>query len=160
MRYYIVLILLTVGLCATDEGMLVGEWISVTPVSNQGSRTTEKEYLKLHADYTFDTDFLVTVEKGSAYVKNLHIEGKGIWKTRGDILVIVVNDVKVPAAEEVYGVSQKSLEAIATTFRRRFKEDPIRILLIKQLNHEILVTENKRKQRVEYNRRSLSSYRR
>jgi len=152
MQKYIVLIMLTLGVCIANDAMLIGQWNSMTSTLNRGTRTIEKEYLKFNADYTFDILFLVTVEKGNAYVKNLRIEGRGIWKTRGEILVVVVKEVEVPVVGEVYGISQTSLDTIAVTFHNKFKEDPIRILVMQTLSPTILVTENKRKERVSYTR--------
>jgi hypothetical protein len=133
--------------------MLLGQWDSFTRGMNNGTETTEKEYLKFYDNYTFDILFLVTVKKGTAFVKDLRIEGTGIWKTRGNILVMYVKDVEVPVAGEVYGISQTSLESIAATFHNRFKNDPIRILVMKELSPQKLVTENKNKQLVTYKRR-------
>jgi hypothetical protein len=65
---------------------------------------------------------------------------------------VVVKDVEVPVAGEVYGISQASLEEIAATFHNRFKNDPIRILVIKELSQHTLVTENKRKELATYKR--------
>jgi hypothetical protein len=152
MKQFIFLMTVVLGLHAADDGMLLGQWNSVTSGLNNGTQTTEKEYLKFNTDYTFDVVFLVTVQKGNSYVKDLRIEGTGIWKTRGNILVVVVNNVKVPVAGEVYGISQASLEGIAATFHNRFKNDPIRILVMKKLNQATLVTENKRKQVITYTR--------
>ena len=130
---------------AANESMLIGQWNSVNSSVNNGSRITEREYLRFNADHTFGTVLFVTVKKGNAYVKDLRIEGTGTWKTRGNILVAVVNEVKVPVAGEVYQISQSSLENIAATFRNRFKNDPIRILVMKQLSRQKLVTENEKK---------------
>ncbi len=152
MKRFILFLILTLGLYAADDVMLVGQWNSVTRGLNNGTETTEKEYLKFNADYTFGVVFLVTVQKGTAYVKDLRIEGTGIWKTRGNILVMVVKDVEVPVAGEVYGISKGSLEEIAATFHNRFKNDPIRILVMKELGQQKLVTENKRKQLASYKR--------
>ena len=152
MKKLILFLLLVLGVNAADDAMLVGQWNSVTRGLNNGTQTTEKEYMKFNADYTFGVVFLVTVQKGNAYVKDLRIEGTGIWKTRGNILVVVVKDVEVPVAGEVYGISQTSLEQIASTFHNRFKNDPIRILVMKELGAQKLVTENKRKQIITYKR--------
>ena len=152
MKSFILFLILIFGLNAADDAMLVGQWNSVTSSLNNGTKTTEKEYLKFYDNYTFDILFLVTVEKGNTFVKDLRIEGRGIWKTRGNILVVVVNDVEVPVAGEVYGISRSSLEGIAATFHNRFKNDPVRILVMKELSRQKLVTQNKQKQLVTYKR--------
>jgi len=140
-RLYIFL-LLVFKLQAANEMMLTGQWNSITHSLNNGTKTTEQEFLKFNTDHTFKIILLVTVEKGNAFVKNLRIEGTGIWKTRGNVLVAVVNDMEVPSAGEVYQISQHSLESIASTFHNRFKNDPIQILVIKELSPNLLVTEN------------------
>jgi len=152
MKYFFAVWLLCINLYAGSETMLTGQWNSVSRGINNGTATTEREYLKFNADHTFGIVLLVTVKKGNAYVKDLRIEGTGLWKTRGNILVCVVNDVEVPVAGEVYQISQRSLESIAETFHRRFKNDPIRILVIKQLNQQTLATENEAKKITHYTR--------
>jgi hypothetical protein len=152
MKKFILFFTLIFCLNAADDAMLLGQWDSFTHGVNNGTKTIEKEYLKFYDNYTFDILFLVTVQKGNAFVKDLRIEGTGIWKTRGNILVVVVKDVEVPVAGEVYGISQASLEEIAATFHNRFKNDPIRILVIKELSQHTLVTENKRKELATYKR--------
>ncbi len=152
MRFLLFLAVWIITAQAADETMLLGQWNSVTQSINNGTRTTEKEYLKFYGDHTFEILFLVTVQKGNAYVKDLRIAGKGLWKTRGNILVVVVKNVEVPVAGEVYGISNDSLRTIASTFHDRFKNDPIRILVMKALSPHKLVTENKAKQIVQYKR--------
>ncbi len=152
MKRSILFLALTLFLHSADDALLLGQWDSTTRGLNNGTQTIEKEYLKFYDNYTFDILFLVTVQKGNAFVKDLRIEGTGIWKTRGNILVMDVKDVEVPVAGEVYGISQTSLQEIAATFHNRFKNDPIRILVMKELGQQKLVTENKRKQLVTYKR--------
>lgn len=152
MRILFIALLLVMGAQAGSEALLIGQWNSVSSGVNNGSSTTEREFLKFNADHTFGIVLLVTVKKGNAYVKDLRIEGTGIWKTRGNILVAVVDHIEVPAAGEVYNVSQGSLEGIAATFHDRFENDPIRILVMKQLSPQKLVTENEVKKLTTYTR--------
>ncbi|BAF71579.1 hypothetical protein [Sulfurovum sp. NBC37-1] len=140
-----IIFLFIVEVYAANEAMLIGQWNNVSTGVNNGTRITECEFLRFNADHTFGTVLLVTVKKGNAYMKDLRIEGTGTWKTRGNILVAVVNNIEVPVAGEVYRISQSSLENIAVTFHNRFKNDPIRILVMKQLNRQKLVTENEKK---------------
>ncbi len=152
MRHILLFIVAVLGLYAADESLLTGQWNSMTHSLNSGTKTTEKEYFKLNANHTFGIVFLVSVQKGNAYVKDLRIEGTGIWKTRGNILVVVVRDVKVPVAKEVYGISQSSLQSIASSFHSRFVNDPVRILVVKRLSRSELITENESGQTVQYRR--------
>ena len=152
MRWLLIFSLLVMEVYAANEAILIGQWNSVSSGVNNGTHTTEREFLRFNADHTFGTVLLVTVKKGTAYVKDLRIEGTGTWKTRGNILVAVVNDVEVPVAGEVYNISQSSLEGIAATFHNRYKNDPIRILVMKQLSPQNLVTENEAKMLTTYTR--------
>ena len=152
MKQIILLVFLTFSLHSAEDIMLLGQWNSVTYGVNKGTKIKEKEYLKFNADYTFGIVFLVTVKKGNAYVKDLRIEGSGIWKRRENILVVVVQNVEVPVAGEVYGISQASLKSISETFNDKFQNDPIRILSIKEISQHKLVTENKNKQSIVYQR--------
>jgi hypothetical protein len=153
MKRLYILLLLIFELQAANETILTGEWKSISNGVNNGTKTTEREFLRFNADHTFGIVLLVTLEKGNAYVRDLRIEGTGIWKTRGNILVVVVKDMEVPSASEVYQISQQSLEEIAARFHNRFKNDPIRILVMKELSPNKLVTENEVKQIVSYTRR-------
>jgi len=152
MKYLILITLLLIGLYGAEERLLTGQWKSITKSMNHGTRTIEKEYLSFNADHTFEIVFLVSVQKRESYVKDLRIEGKGIWKSRANVLVVVVNRVEVPVAKEVYGVSEASLKQIADTFHQKFLNDPIRIVFIKTLTHQHLVTENDQLQHIDYER--------
>jgi len=152
MKYGMVFLWLTLWVFGAEEGLLYGEWHTQNHSINRGTQTLEKEYLRFKADHTFTILFLVTVQKGAAYVKDLRIEGTGLWKTRGETLVVVVKEVKVPVAGEVYGISQASLEKMAKTFHDRFKYDPIRILHIETLTRTTLATENSDGQHIRYHR--------
>ena len=78
MKSFFIILLLFVKVYAGSETMLMGQWNSVSRGINNGTSTTEREYLKFNRDHTFGIVLLVTVKKGNAYVKDLRIEGTGI----------------------------------------------------------------------------------
>jgi len=152
MKQLIFFCMMVLSASAAEKYTLLGQWKAVTHTTERGTKTTEKEYLKFYPDHTLDILFLVTLQKGNAFLKDLRIEGRGIWKRRGNILVVVLKNVEVPVAGEVYGISGTSLKQIAETFHHRFQNDPIRILVVKQLGRHLLVTENTYRQQVTYRR--------
>ncbi len=97
----------------SEQAQLVGKWQGVIQTSNHGTRITEKEYFNLNADRTFSLTMLVNLKKDEAFVRDLRIEGSGIWRVKDDTLVLVVNKVEVPFAKEIYLISQESLRNLA-----------------------------------------------
>jgi hypothetical protein len=60
--------------------------------------------------------------------------------------------MEVPFAKEVYLISQASLRNLAESFKRRFQEEPIRILKIKSVDRNSLITENESLKQTHYSR--------
>ncbi len=142
MKVFIVMLMLILQLDAFDRSDLIGKWKALSKTTNEGSVTLEKEYLHLNADKSFNIVLLVSVQKGEAFVKDLQIKGSGIWKVSDETLVVVVNKLEVPFAKEVYLISQESLRNLAANFKRRFENEPIRILKIKSLDKLHFITVN------------------
>ena len=152
MRVLLLMLILVWDLGAVDRNELLGKWNSVGKLSNNGTLTIEKEYLHLNADRSFTIVLLVSLQKGEAFVKDLEIQGSGIWKVHEDTLVAVVNKIEMPFAKEVYLISQESLRNLADNFKRRFQEEPIRIFKIKSIDRNNLVTENEAFRQTNYSR--------
>jgi len=109
----------------------MGNWQSFTRTLNNGTETTEKEYLTLNANHTFALVILVSLKKDEAFVKDLRIEITGNWESRDNMLVYVIKTVNVPAAKEVYLISQRSLENLAANFKYKYENDTIHMGKIK-----------------------------
>lgn len=138
MKVLIMLLLLIVELSAVNTNELVGKWQAMRQGTNNGTLTIEKEYLTLKNNHTFSILVFVSVQKEDAFIKDLRIEGSGIWKVWNNTLVIVVNRVDVPKAGEIYRISQSSLRNLAATFKRKYKNEPIRINKIIALDQKRL----------------------
>ena len=152
MKVFILTLIFILKLSAMNPNEIVGKWQAVTHSTNSGTATTEQEYLHLNADHTFSIVILVSLQKGDAFIKDLRVEGSGIWKTRDNTLVVVVKKVEVPAAKEVYLISQQSLENLAANFQSRFKNEPIRISIIKSIDKNSLTTINEKLKETHYRR--------
>ena len=152
MRALIIFIVGLYGLHASNLNTIYGKWHSIEETNNQGTVTIEKEYLHLNEDKTFSILVFVSVQKGDAFIKDLRIEGKGIWKLWEDKLVIVVKDVQVPMAGEVYRISQASLRNLAENFKSRFTNEPIRINMVQSIGDKYLTTRNERGKVTHYKR--------
>ena len=152
MKVLMMILLFMLELSAMSPNEIVGKWQAVTHLLNNDTATTEKEYLYLNADHTFSIVILVSLQKGDAFIKDLRVEGSGIWKRRDNTLVVVIKEVKVPAAKEVYLISQQSLENLAANFQNRFKNEPIRISIIKNIDRNTLTTVNERLKETRYTR--------
>ena len=137
---------------ASNTDTIDGTWYAMQQSTNNGTLTIEKEYLTLKADQTFSIVVLVSVQKGDAFIRDLRIEGSGIWKVWQDKLVVVVEDVQVPNAAEIYLISQVSLQNLAANFKSRFVNEPIRIHIIKSRDHNHMTTENERGKVTNYTR--------
>lgn len=152
MKVWILMLMLVLELCAVDRTAVIGKWQAVSQVTNNGTLTIEKEYLHLNADKTFSIMLLVSVKKGDAFIKDLQIKGSGIWKVSDHTLVVVVNQVDVPFAKEIYRISQASLRTLADNFKRKFQNEPIRIITIKSMDQNTLITVNEALKEIDYTR--------
>jgi hypothetical protein len=152
MKVIILMLILIWELGAVDRNEVLGKWKAVAKSTNNGTLTIEKEYLHLNTDRSFTIILLVSVQKDDAYIKDLKIKGSGIWKVHENTLVAVVNKMEVPFAKEVYLISQASLRNLAESFKRRFQEEPIRILKIKSVDRNSLITENESLKQTHYSR--------
>lgn len=87
-----------------------------------------------------------TVKKGSYLIKNLKIVADGIWKLNGDTLVLVLQQVRVPEVEDVKGFKRSDINRLATTLRKKYLDDPIKIFKITNMDqsHIILLYEDGR----------------
>lgn len=150
MKVFMIILVVMLELSAMSPNEIVGKWQTVTYSTNNGTATTEKEYLYLNADHSFSIVILVSLQKGDAFIKDLRIEGSGIWKRRDNMLVVVVKKVEVPAAKEVYLISQRSLENLAGNFQNRFENEPIRISIIKSIDRNTLTTVNEKLRETRY----------
>ena len=151
-KVFILILALIIELNAADKKLLTGTWKSVVKSNNGGTAIIEKEYLYLNSNSTFTLVLLVSVQKGDAFVRDLEIKGSGIWKVSNRTLVAVVNKMEVPFAKEVYRISQESLRNLAATFKHRFEKEPIRILTIKNIDQNNLVTVNEASTQTHYRR--------
>ncbi|MEA3432977.1 MAG: hypothetical protein U9R13_00180 [Campylobacterota bacterium] len=150
MKVLMMILLFMLELSAMSPNGIVGKWQAVTHSLNNDTATTEKEYLYLNADHSFSIVILVSLQKGDAFIKDLRVEGSGIWKRRDNTLVVVIKEVKVPAAKEVYLISKQSLENLAANFQNRFKNEPIRISIIKSIDKNNLTTVNEKLKETRY----------
>ena len=152
MKTLLIVMLFLVELHAVNLNALYGKWYSTEQTTNQGTLTIEKEYLTLNANRTFSILVLVSVQKGNAFIRDLRIEGSGIWKVWQDKLVIVVKDVQVPKAGEIYLISQASLRNLAANFKSKFVNEPIRISIIQSMDNRHLTTSNEQGKITQYKR--------
>ncbi len=152
MKAFIIMITLMLELSAVSQNEIMGKWYAVSQTTNNSTLTIEKEYLHLDRDRTFSMVILVSLQKEDAFIKDLRIEGSGIWKVWNNTLVAVVNKVKVPSAGEVYLISQKSLENLSETFKRRFKNEPIRVMMIESIDKNNMIIFNEKEKKTHYKR--------
>ena len=152
MKTLLILMVCIFELHAVNLNALYGKWYSTEQTTNQGTLTIEKEYLTLNVNRTFSIIVLVSVQKGDAYIRDLRIEGSGIWKVWEDKLVIVIKDVQVPKAGAIYRISQASLRNLAENFKSKFVNEPIRISIIKSIDNRHLTTSNEKGKITHYKR--------
>jgi len=151
-RGILLLCLSAVTLSATLPHELVGNWYAYRESNTNGTMTVEKEYLQLQANNTFTIQLFVSVKKGDAFIKDLRIEGSGIWKNRENTLVIYIKAVKVPFAKEIYLISQESLRNLANNFKYKYENEPLRIVFIESFTHKQMTTSNEKSITTVYSR--------
>jgi len=127
MKVLMILLVLMVELSAVSTNEIVGKWQAKRQVTNNGTVTTEKEYMTLNRNHTFTILVFVSVQKGDAYIKDMRIDASGTWKVWNNTVVLVIKKVEVPNAAEIYRISQESLRNMAENFKRKYNNDPIRI---------------------------------
>ncbi len=152
MKVFMLIMAVMLELSAVSQNEVTGKWYTVTQTTNNGTYTTEKEYLHLNADRTFSIVVLVSLQKKEAFVKDLRIEVSGIWKVWNNIIVAVVKKVNVPSAKEVYLISQESLSNLSKTFKHKFQNEPIRIHTIHHIDKNSLITVNEKAKKTSYKR--------
>ena len=154
MKYILCVLLLSLFLNAEQpvHDMTVGNWHTVTTSTSENrTRVTEKEFLHLKADHTFEITILVNLKKGEHFIKDLQVKASGIWKRYITTLVVVIQNIEVPFAKEVSNtISQRSLEALAGTYQARLRESPIRINTITLLTNTNLTIVNEKGIATEY----------
>jgi len=150
MRVFMIMLALMLDLHAVDQMVIVGKWQGVTQTSNHGTSIIEKEYFYLNADRTFSLTMLVNLKKSDAFVRDLRIEGSGIWRVKDDTLVLVINKVEVPFAKEIYLISQESLRNLADNFKHKFEDEPIRLSTIKHVDNANLILINEALKETQY----------
>jgi len=152
MKVFILILVFMLELSAVSQNQIIGKWQSSIQTTNNGTLTIEKEYLHLNADRTFSIVLLVSIQKEEAFIKDLRIEGSGIWKLWNNTLVAVVKKVEVPSAKEVYLISQESLRNLSETFKRKFQNEPIRMSTIQSIDKNNLITVNEKAKKTSYRR--------
>ena len=155
MKRFMLFVICTLFLNAQQvHDMTVGNWHTVTTSKSENrTRITEKEFLHLRADHTFDITILVTLKKGEHFIKDLQVKGSGIWKRYITTLVVVINKIEVPFAKEVSNsITPQSLQALASTYQARLKDNPIRINTITLLTKDRLTIVNEKGVKTEYSR--------
>lgn len=152
MKVLMVFLLIMVELNAVSTNELIGKWQSRRETNTNGTLTIEQEHLHLKGNHTFSIVLFVSIRKGDAFIKDLRIEGSGIWKVWENTLVAVVQKIEVPKAGEIYLISQASLRNLAATFKRRYENEPIRINKIMALDQNNLTLINEKEVKTAYKR--------
>jgi len=144
MKIFFLMLFASMSLFAVTPNALLGNWYAYRESSLNGTQTIEKEYLHINGNRTFTIQLFVSVQKGDAFIKDLRIEGSGIWKSRDNTLVLYIKKVEVPFAKEIYLISQESLRNLANNFKYKYESVPLRILDIKSLSATQLVTSSEK----------------
>jgi len=142
MKWLIILCILFIEVYGVTPQALDGNWYAYRQSKDNGTVTVEKEYLHLNVNHTFTIQLFVSLQKEEAFIKDLRIEGSGIWKSKENTLVIYIKKVEVPFAKEIYLISQESLRNLANNFKHKYESEPLRIIEIKSLIGDKLVTSN------------------
>jgi hypothetical protein len=153
MKALLLLLAVTLSVLAQPvNDMTVGNWQTVTTSTSENhTHVTEMESLWLKPDHTFEIIILVNLKKGEHFIKDLEVKATGIWKRYVTTLVVVINKIEVPFAKEVSRtITQRSLEALASTYQARLRESPIRINTITFLNDKKMVIINEKGVKTEY----------
>jgi hypothetical protein len=111
---------------------LLGEWQLRREFASNGERHLELEDLTFMPD-TFRLILTVTIRKGNLLVDRLRIQAGGLWKLKGDTLVLVMQEIRFLGVERTDGIDRNSFEKLIRDLRGRYLSDPIRILRLDAL---------------------------
>ena len=144
-RYAILFLLFTLLIWSYNPSQLYGEW-SANRVKNAGGTINEENEAVHFRPATVQIVMSATVKKGNYLIKNLKIIADGIWKLNDNILVLVIQQVRVPEVEDVKGFNRQDINKLATNLRKKYLDDPIKIYKITNLDqsHIILLYEDGR----------------
>ncbi len=112
---------------------LYGTWETQRQSQNRSTYSSEHDSITFRPA-TVSLELTVNLKRGSAYIKNLRVHTQGIWKVKGDILVIVWQDLRVVGYEESKGINEASIQKLGTQLRGRYLDDPIRIFQFQSID--------------------------
>ena len=146
------LLVSAVHLTAAQPSQLYGEWIAERKTSINGSTNTRYEDLRFNPG-SFMVTVHLTVQKEDYLIEDMQIEGRGIWKVSGDILVYVISEVRAIGVRKTVGISQESINKLARDIQKKYMDDPVRISKIQSIGSDTLINMNESSEVIQYRRK-------
>lgn len=148
----LLLAIAVVQLAAIQPEQLYGEWKTERKFLVQESTNSVYEDLTLNPG-SFMVTMFITIQKNEYLIKNLQLQGKGIWKISDNVLVYVISEVYTVGVQETKGISQESINRLARDLHQKYMGDPIRILKIQSISTDRLITTNESGATTQYRRK-------
>ncbi|WP_457607867.1 hypothetical protein [Nitratifractor sp.] len=130
---------------------LLGTWTTQRTLSEPDMKQREVETVRFLPG-TLRFELRVDLEKGPAKIQGLKLGANGLWKREGELLVIVLQEIRVEGIEDSKGINPASLKTLARELRQRYLSDPIRIYHIQALDADKLVLVDSRGESKSYRR--------
>ena len=134
----ILAIIFTINILAYQPSQLYGEWI-INRVKNVSGTINKEEQIVRFQPATVQIILNTTVKRGNYLIKNLKIIADGTWKLNNDMLVLVLQQVRVPEVGDVKGFNQSDINTLASKLRKKFLDDPIKMFKITTLDGTRLI---------------------
>ncbi len=148
----LLLLLAVVQLAAFEPAQLYGEWVAERKSEVKGTANTRYQDIYLNPG-SFMVRLHLTVRKDDYLIEDMQIEGRGTWKVSGDTLVYVISEVRTIGVQKTVGISQESINNLASDIQRKYMNDPIRIIKIQSISNGMLIGINESSQIVQYRRK-------
>lgn len=134
----ILAIIFTINILAYQPSQLYGEWI-INRVKNVSGTINKEEQIVRFQPATVQIILNTTVKRGNYLIKNLKIIADGTWKLNNDMLVLVLQQVRVPEVGDVKGFNQNDINTLASKLRKKFLDDSIKMFKITTLDGTRLI---------------------
>ncbi len=134
----ILAIIFTINILAYQPSQLYGEWI-INRVKNVSGTINKEEQIVRFQPATVQIILNTTVKRGNYLIKNLKIIADGTWKLNNNMLVLVLQQVRVPEVGDVKGFNQNDINTLASKLRKKFLDDSIKMFKITTLDGTRLI---------------------
>ena len=136
-------LLVAVSNGAQASEALLGSWKTERSFVERGEKHREIETLRFLPG-SFRFTLRADIEKGNYVVKGLTLEATGLWKREGDLLVLVMQEIRFVGVDETRGIDPSSYKRLIINLREKYLSDPIRLYHITSEDNGTLTLQSRK----------------